>query len=322
MLKWKRLPTKESVCMKISIEKASLKDAELLTGIMKKTFDHEAAKWLKNEKTVLDYNIQPPGYDSVKKNTYMISELEAFIISAGGKPAGGIFVTISGKSYGRIDRIFIHPEHQGRGIGSKAIELIEEEFPAVRNWHLETSARQKSNHHFYEKMGYRKTFESQEEYCYEKVIEMIPVEQEPLKNEDLSHRLYEHCSLSHSAYYGVNMEESSISNSDLKGLHVSNCNMSGVKFQNINLTNSLIADLNLSNSEFVHLSIGGVSFRDTDLGGGGEPLSFEGCNLQKSKFINCDLKGIEISESDLSGLKINDVRVEDLLEAYKRMSTT
>ncbi|OIU72623.1 GNAT family N-acetyltransferase [Rossellomorea aquimaris] len=289
---------------------------------MKKTFDREASRWLENEKNSLDYNIQPPGYDSVKKNEYMISELEAFIISAGGKPSGGIFVTISGKSYGRIDRIFIHPDHQGKGIGSKAIKLIEERYPNVRIWHLETSAKQISNHYFYEKMGYSKTFESLEEYSYEKLIEVKLDDQKLLKNEDLSHRIYEHCSLSHSEYYGVNMEESSVSNSNLKGIHVSNCNMSEVKFQNINLTHSLIADLNLSKSEFAHLSLSGVTFTNTDLGEEGEPVSFEGCNLQGSKFINCDLKGIEISDSDLSGMKINDIPVKDLLDAYKRVSNT
>ncbi|XXM71815.1 GNAT family N-acetyltransferase [Lysinibacillus sphaericus] len=308
--------------MGISLRKASLEDAELLTCIMKETFDREAARWLENEKDSFDYNIQPPGYDSVKKNEYMISELEAFIISTGGKPAGGIFVTISGEFYGRIDRIFIQPDHQGNGIGSKAIEWIEEEFPSVKIWHLETSARQISNHHFYEKMGFRKTFEADEEYCYEKVMEMSPNGREPLKNEELSHRLYEHCSLGHSEYYGVNMEGSSITNSNLKGIHFSNCNLSRVKFQNINITHSLFADLNLSNSEFAHLSIGGASFRDTDLGEGGESLSFNGCNLQGSKFINCDLKGIEIIDSDLSGMKINDIRVEDLLDAYKQMTST
>ncbi|SCC07530.1 Uncharacterized protein YjbI, contains pentapeptide repeats [[Bacillus] enclensis] len=307
--------------MDISIEKASLEDAELLTGIMKKTFDREAARWLGNEKT-LDYNIQPPGYDSVRKNKYMISELDAFIISAGGKPAGGIYVTISGKSYGRIDRIFIQPEHQGEGIGSKAIKMIEERYPNVRIWHLETSAKQISNHYFYEKMGYSKTFESPEEYSYEKLIQTKPDDQKLLKNEDLSHRIYEHCSLNHSEYYGVNMEESSIINSNLKGIHVSNCNMSEVKFQNINLTHSLIADLNLSKSEFAHLSLSGTTFTNTDLGEEGEPVSFKGCNLQGSKFINCDLKGIEISDSDLSGMKINDIPVKDLLDAYKRIHNT
>ncbi len=81
---------------------------------------------------------------------------------------GGIIVTISGKSYGRIDRIFVEPVYQGKGIGSNVIKLIEEEYPSIRIWDLETSSRQLNNHHFYKKMGYEITFKSDDEYCYVK----------------------------------------------------------------------------------------------------------------------------------------------------------
>ena len=60
----------------------------------------------------------------------------------------GIIVTISGKSYGRIDRIFVDPVYQGKGIGSYVMKLIEEEYQSVRIWDLETSSRQLNNHHF------------------------------------------------------------------------------------------------------------------------------------------------------------------------------
>ena len=60
----------------------------------------------------------------------------------------GIIVTISGKSYGRIDRIFVEPVYQGKGIGSNVIKLIEAEYPSIRIWDLETSSRQINNHHF------------------------------------------------------------------------------------------------------------------------------------------------------------------------------
>ena len=66
----------------------------------------------------------------------------------GWKNNRGIIVTISGKSYGRIDRIFVEPVYQGKGIGSYVIKLIEEEYPSIRIWDLETSSRQLNNHHF------------------------------------------------------------------------------------------------------------------------------------------------------------------------------
>ncbi|HDR5106093.1 TPA: GNAT family N-acetyltransferase, partial [Bacillus anthracis] len=50
----------------ISIEKATIVDAEKLTEIMTRTFDEEAERWLCGQGDVIDYNIQPPGYSSVE----------------------------------------------------------------------------------------------------------------------------------------------------------------------------------------------------------------------------------------------------------------
>jgi GNAT superfamily N-acetyltransferase len=308
--------------MEITIEKASFEDAALLTKIKKEAFDAEAVRWLDEDKSVVDYNIQPPGYGSIEKNRYMIRELEVYKVIADKQMAGGIFITLTGTTYGRIDRIFIHPDFQGKGIGSTVMQLIEKEFPEVRIWNLETSARQKNNHYFYEKMGFRTTFESEEEYCYEKRIEKNVKDKRLLKGKNFSGRLYEQCDLSNSVCYGVNLEGSSVSNSNLMDIHLSNCNMRSGKYQNINFTHSLFADLNLSYSEIAHVTLGAVRFLNTDLGEGEDPLSFEGCNLQGSKFSNCNLKGIEIQESDLSGMKIDNIPVEELLEAYKRLHNT
>jgi GNAT superfamily N-acetyltransferase len=307
--------------MEIAIEKASLEDAVLLTKIKKEAFDAEAVRWL-DDKSVIDYNIQPPGYDSIEMNRFMIRELEVYKVIADKQLAGGIIVTLSGATYGRIDRIFINPDFQGKGIGSSVMQLIEKEFPEVRVWNLETSARQKNNHYFYEKMGFRTTFESEEEYCYEKRIENDVKDKRLLKGKNLSGRLYEHSDLSNSVCYGVILKESSVSNSNLMDIHVSNCNMRNGKYQNINFTHSLFADLNLSYSEIAHVTLGAVRFLNTNLGEGKDPLSFEGCNLQGSKFSNCNLKGVEIQKSDLSGMKIENIPVEELLEAYKRLHNT
>ncbi|HHT7191074.1 TPA: GNAT family N-acetyltransferase, partial [Bacillus cereus] len=140
---------------KISIEKATILDAEKLTEIMKRTFDAEAKQWLYGQDDVIDYNIQPPGYSSVEMMKYSIEELNSFKVMMAEDIIGGIIITISGKSYGRIDRIFVDPVYQGKEIGSQVINLIEEKFSNVRIWDLETSSRQVNNHHFYRKMGYQ-----------------------------------------------------------------------------------------------------------------------------------------------------------------------
>ena len=296
----------------VTIEKATSTDAEKLTEIMKRTFDEEAKKWLPNHEDVFDYNIQPPGYSSIEMTKYMIRELEYFKVLQDNEIIGGIIITISGKSFGRIDRIFVDPNYQGKGIGSRVIHLVEEEFPNVRTWDLETSSKQINNHYFYEKMGYRTTFESEDEYGYQKKIETSSEEENVVENKDISSIQYVNCDMAKTVYYDVNLEGSSFSNSTLANSHISNCNLSHSKFQNINLRNSLYADLNLSNSEMVFVTLGGVRFIDTDLGEENMPISFERCDLEGSKFSNSNLRNVEIQKSDLTGMKIDDVPVEDL----------
>lgn len=304
----------------ITIEKATILDAEKLTNIKKRTFDEEVKKWLPNQDDIIDYNIQPPGYSSIEMTKYMIRELEYFKVLQAKEIIGGIIVTISGKSFGRIDRIFVDPNNQGQGIGSRVINLVEEEFPNVRTWDLETSSRQINNHYFYEKMGYRTTFESEDEYCYLKKIETSSEKESTVENKNISSIQYVNCDMAKTECYGVNLEGSSFSNSNLMNSHISNCNFSHSKFQNVNLRNSLYADLNLSNSEMILVTLGGVSFIDTNLGDENKSISFERCDLEGSKFSNSNLRNVEIQKSDLTGMKIDNVPVEDLIEAYYQLN--
>lgn len=300
----------------IRIEKASITDAEKLTEIKKRTFDEEAKKWLPNQENITDYNIQPPGYSSIEMTKYMIKELNYFKVIYNKTIVGGIIVTISSKSFGRIDRIFVDPDSQGKGIGSKVIDLIEKEFPNVRAWDLETSSRQLNNHYFYEKMGYQATFKTEDEYCYIKRIETPLGIEKSVENEDISGTQYENCNMAKTECYQVTLEGSSFSNSNLMSSHINNCNLSHSKFHNINFRNTLFADLNFSNSEMALVTLDGVRFVDTSLGDEGNPITFERCDLKGSKINNSNLRNVEIQQSDITGMKINNIPVEDLLELY------
>lgn len=300
----------------IRIEKASITDAEKLTEIKKRTFDEEAKRWLPNQENIIDYNIQPPGYSSIEMTKYMIKELNYFKVIYNKTIVGGIIVTISVKSFGRIDRIFVDPDSQGKGIGSKVIDLIEKEFPNVRAWDLETSSRQLNNHYFYEKMGYQATFKTEDEYCYIKRIGTPLGIEKSVENEDISGTQYENCNMAKTECYQVTLEGSSFSNSNLMSSHINNCNLSHSKFHNINFRNTLFADLNFSNSEMALVTLDGVRFVDTSLGDEGNPITFERCDLKGSKINNSNLRNVEIKQSDITGMKINNIPVEDLLELY------
>ncbi|SIR64553.1 Pentapeptide repeat-containing protein [Paenibacillus macquariensis] len=299
----------------ITIQKAVITDADKLTEIMKNTFDEEARRWILNQE-ISDYNIQPPGYSSVEMTKYMIEELVYYKIIYNKDIVGGIIVTITGKSFGRIDRIFVDPDYQGRKIGSRVIELIEKEFPTVRTWDLETSSRQVNNHHFYEKMGYRTNFKTEDEYCYTKRKESSSDIENLIENKDISNTQYENCNMEKTECYQVNLEGSSFSNSNLMNTHISNCNLSHSKFQNINFKHSFYADLNLSYSKIRLVTLGGVHFIDTNLGDDKEPLSFERCDLQGTKISNSNLRNLQITDSDITGMTIDNIPVEKLLEVY------
>lgn len=304
----------------ITIERASIHDAYILTALKKVTFDEEAKKWLSKQDDVTDYNIQPPGYSSIEMTTYMIKKLNYFKVIYDEAIVGGVIVTVSGKSYGRIDRIFIAPDYQGKGIGSKVINFIEKEFPTVRTWDLETSGKQINNHRFYEKMGYRTTFETEDEFCYIKKLGMPKEHEHVVEDMELTSIQYENCNMANTECYQVNMEESSFSNSNLMNSHVSNCNLSHSKFQNINFRDTLFADLNLSNSELVQVTLSGVHFIDTNQGNEKNPMSFERCDLEGGKVTNCNLRNVEIDACEMEGMKINNIPVEELLEAYAHVN--
>lgn len=67
-------------------------------------------------------------------------------------------------------------------------------------------------------------------------------------------------------------------------------------------------------------SLGGVRFLDTDLGTENNPILFERCDLKSSKLRFCNLRDVEIQDSDITGMKIDNIPVEKLLEAYYQVN--
>lgn len=52
-----------------------------------------------------------------------------------------------------IGKLMVHPDHQGKGLGTKLLVEIEKRYSNVR-YELFTSTRSKKNIHMYEKLGY------------------------------------------------------------------------------------------------------------------------------------------------------------------------
>ncbi|MGC5774791.1 GNAT family N-acetyltransferase [Paenibacillus pabuli] len=306
---------KKSQLKNIQLRRAQQDDAVILTDICRRAFDHAIRVWAKGE-TELDSNLCPPGYSSVRMHSYVIREWDYYVIEWDGGAIGGVSVQVLGSRQARLDKIFIDPVCHGRGIGSQVIGLIEAEFPEIGIWKLETSGRQRDNHHFYEKMGYVRLYESEAEFGYEKIIMAESVIQLP--SEELSSDKGE----SATGFYQSDLNSVRISTSNLANSRMTDCNLSGSKFTNLNMTGILLADLRLTGSKVEFCALDGVHFQDTHLGPDRVPMRWEHCDFKGTSFIDCDLSGVQLEQCQVAGMKINGVAIEELLAAYESVKTT
>jgi RimJ/RimL family protein N-acetyltransferase len=138
--------------MNISFERATVADAEDLVKAQIAAFHHDSLLY-----PGLEIG-GPPGYDSVEAMRKKIGEDECYKIVDAGQIIGGIVVFDMGQRHYHLDLIFIDPAHHNRGIGTCAIQFIEQTYPA-KQWSLDTPSWAIRNQHFYEKLGYVKVKE-------------------------------------------------------------------------------------------------------------------------------------------------------------------
>ena len=53
-----------------------------------------------------------------------------------------------------VGRLIVHPEFQGRGIGTRLMLAIEAEFPEAGRYELFTGSKSENNIRLYERLGY------------------------------------------------------------------------------------------------------------------------------------------------------------------------
>ena len=54
-----------------------------------------------------------------------------------------------------VGRLIVHPDTQGKGIGTRLMNAIEAHFPDVRRYELFTGTKSFANIRFYDRLGYR-----------------------------------------------------------------------------------------------------------------------------------------------------------------------
>lgn len=96
----------------IEIKRALLKDAEAITEIKIKAYNKEI-------NTYLGRDGGPPGYDKVKSEIDIITNLIAYKIVLDNKIIGGLFLIPIERNKMRFEDFVIDPMYQNKGYGYK-----------------------------------------------------------------------------------------------------------------------------------------------------------------------------------------------------------
>lgn len=290
-------------------------DAEQIRNLMVAVERDEADRWYDNgEKPFI------PDYDSVDMQKYHMWDKRYYKIMDNEVLAGVLLISYTGREHARVDRFYIHPAFQNKGIGSKVIHLMEEMYPMVKIWTLDTIQKSVRNHNFYEKNGYEKVGEDEDERYYCKRIDDLTdhIEMPPISG-DLSNQSFRQCNMQNTDIYDANMREVKFSNVNLEKALYQNSNLSGTRFTNTNMTNSVLGDSNMSKIEISHVSLADAYLHDTNLGfkENKMPLTIERCELGNSRIINSDLQNLSIIDCNIEGMTIDGIVVSDLIKAYR-----
>lgn len=151
----------------LTISRALIEDGKILAHISTESFHRDSRIYLGKE-------LGPYGYNSEEWQLDRMEKCDYYKILNNSDIVGGIYVTKVSDSHYTLERIFVHPEYQNRGIGTQVIGMVEETYPSVKKWTLDTPSWNPRTNHFYPKLGYIKIGEEDLKYLiinlYEKTI--------------------------------------------------------------------------------------------------------------------------------------------------------
>ena len=142
--------------LNISFEPATPDDAQALRDVQVASFHSDALNYPGIKES------GPPGYDLVETVLHKLQESAYSKIVVDGQVVGGITVYDYGEGHFHLDLLYIDPAYHNLGIGTRAMQFIEQTYPATL-WTLDTPTYATRNHHFYEKFGYVKVGERPED---------------------------------------------------------------------------------------------------------------------------------------------------------------
>ncbi|WGV98058.1 GNAT family N-acetyltransferase [Vibrio sp. YMD68] len=107
------------------------------------------------------YGAFPPNIESIDWFHSEVGKGHFYKVLCDGEFAGAICVECGDQSSIEIKYVYIALKFQNKHIGFEVMRLIEEQYSDIKYWSLLTPYKSYRNHHFYEKLGYKKVGEFQ-----------------------------------------------------------------------------------------------------------------------------------------------------------------
>jgi len=131
--------------MDIKFEKMTEKDIPNLVQIMKRAFDYDTKIHLGHETG------GPEGYDdgTFLRKWGLDKNATSYCIYLDNVLIGGTILWINHNNENCLGTLFIDPDYEDKGIGTKVWSQIERMYPNTRVWNTETPIFSHRNHNFY-----------------------------------------------------------------------------------------------------------------------------------------------------------------------------
>jgi len=136
-----------STTPEVTIRRARPEEAAALAAISTRAFDSDAAIGAPGPGG-------PPGYNSPEWQSEAMGWGEYYAVVVDGQLAGGAIVSGLGSRVWHLGRLFLDPDHHGRGIGRRVMALLWEAYPEARRWTLDTPVWNRRTRRFYESLGF------------------------------------------------------------------------------------------------------------------------------------------------------------------------
>jgi ribosomal protein S18 acetylase RimI-like enzyme len=132
----------------VTIGRASAEEAAAILALQKLAYESEAR--LYDDWTLPPLTQTLDALLDEMARSCLLTALE------GGRIAGSVRAReVAGVCH--VARLIVHPDLQGRGIGTRLMQAIEKEFPATTRFQLFTGSRSERNIHLYQRLGYVRT---------------------------------------------------------------------------------------------------------------------------------------------------------------------